>query len=215
MRRAAIILCGGKSTRMGVPKLALPFGDETMLARVVRLVGDVCEVIVVVKAVADQELPNLPGEVIVACDRLQDRGPLAGIAAGLAALPADAPAAYVTTCDAPLLVPGAVQWMFSVLNDCEAVVPEVEGRVQPLSAVYRASLIDRMNAALEANRLRLRDLFDEMQARRVSEAELRLVDPRLDTLKNLNEPDDYLTALAECGFDVPEQVLAKLAARRQ
>jgi molybdopterin-guanine dinucleotide biosynthesis protein A len=215
MRRGAIILCGGKSTRMGAPKLALPFGEETMLARVVRLAGEVCEVIVVVKAAAEQVLPELEREVIVACDRVPERGPLAGVAAGLAALPADVPAAFVTTCDAPLLVPKAVAWMFSVLDDREAVVPEIDGRLQPLSAVYRASVLARCEAALAANRLRLRDLFDELRARRVSEAELRAVDPRLDTVRNVNDPDEYLAALAECGFAATGDVLARLAVRRE
>ena len=54
-----IVLCGGKSTRMGVAKAVLPFGPETMLQRVVRLLGTVVAPIVVVAA-RDQELPPLP-----------------------------------------------------------------------------------------------------------------------------------------------------------
>ena len=33
---AAIVLCGGRSSRMGTPKALLPFGPELMLQRVVR-----------------------------------------------------------------------------------------------------------------------------------------------------------------------------------
>ena len=55
----ASCLCGGKSTRMGVPKATLPFGPETMLQRVVRLLGTVVSPIVVVAA-RGQELPELP-----------------------------------------------------------------------------------------------------------------------------------------------------------
>ena len=43
MRRGAIILCGGKSSRMGRDKATLPFGPELMLQRVVRLIGEVVE----------------------------------------------------------------------------------------------------------------------------------------------------------------------------
>ena len=46
-----IVLCGGKSTRMGRPKLSLPFGDETMLSRVVRIVSQVVSPVVVVASV--------------------------------------------------------------------------------------------------------------------------------------------------------------------
>ena len=62
-----IVLCGGKSTRMGTSKALLPFGPETMLQRVVRLLSGVVSPIVVVAAV-DQELPPLPSDVIITRD---------------------------------------------------------------------------------------------------------------------------------------------------
>ncbi len=69
-----IVLCGGKSTRMGVAKATLPFGPETMLQRVVRLLGTVVSPIVVVAA-REQELPALPAEVIVTRDEREAPGP--------------------------------------------------------------------------------------------------------------------------------------------
>ena len=104
---AGIVLCGGKSTRMGTSKALLPFGPETMLQRVVRLLGRVVTPIVVVAA-ADQELPELPADVIVTRDEREGRGPLEGLRAGLKALTDAVDAAYVTSCDVPLLVPGFV-----------------------------------------------------------------------------------------------------------
>src|SRR5262245_46014463 len=122
MHRGAIVLCGGRSTRMGLPKLSLPFGPESMLARVVRLVAEVCRPIVVVAA-PRQELPDLGVEVITARDRHEGRGPLEGLLAGLSALPADVDAAYATSCDVPLLVPAFVRRMFELLGDHAAAVP--------------------------------------------------------------------------------------------
>src|ERR1700752_3729699 len=101
---AGIVLCGGKSTRMGTSKALLPFGPETMLQRVVRLLGTVVSPIVVVAA-ADQELQPLPAEIVGPRDEREGLGPLEGLRAGLKALPVDIEAAYVTSCDVPLLVP--------------------------------------------------------------------------------------------------------------
>ena len=72
-RFGGIVLCGGKSERMGRPKLLLPFGDETMLARVVRIVGQVVSPVVVVAACATVICvavmwPFLPGRPL-ACSR--------------------------------------------------------------------------------------------------------------------------------------------------
>ncbi len=71
MISGGVVLCGGKSTRMGTSKALLPFGPETMLQRVVRIVGDVVSPIVVVAAV-DQILPDLPPAVIVTRDEARD-----------------------------------------------------------------------------------------------------------------------------------------------
>jgi molybdopterin-guanine dinucleotide biosynthesis protein A len=66
---------------MGMPKATLPFGPETMLQRVVRLLGTTCRPIVAVAA-RDQVLPALPADVIVARDEREARGPLEGCGAG-------------------------------------------------------------------------------------------------------------------------------------
>lgn len=91
-----IVLCGGLSTRMGTSKALLPFGPETMLQRVVRLLGTVVSPIVVVAAGA-QELPALPKGIIITRDEREARGPLEGIRAGLKALPGGVDAAYITS----------------------------------------------------------------------------------------------------------------------
>src|SRR6188474_1266460 len=116
-----IVLCGGKSTRMGTSKALLPFGSETMLQRVVRILSDVVSPIVAVAAV-DQELPELPAEVTVARDANEGRGPLEGLRAGLKALPAGVDTAYVTSCDVPLLVPGFVSQMLELANGYDIAV---------------------------------------------------------------------------------------------
>jgi molybdopterin-guanine dinucleotide biosynthesis protein A len=210
MSHGAIVLCGGRSSRMGVPKLALPFGPEVMLQRVVRLVGEVCAPTVVVAA-PGQELPKLPAGVVVARDEREGRGPLEGLSAGLHALPALVPAAYATSCDVPLLVPSFVRRMFDLLGDHSAAVPDCGGFLHPLAAVYRASLVDVVDELLTSDRLRPAFLFDAVPTRRVSEAELRAVDPQLDTLKNLNRPEDYFAALAEAGCEPSADIAAKLA----
>src|SRR5688500_1589170 len=67
--RGAVILCGGGSRRMGRDKASLPFGDESLLARVMRLAAEVVprEQIVLV-ATAEQQLPPLPWEATVVRD---------------------------------------------------------------------------------------------------------------------------------------------------
>src|SRR5262245_37823421 len=186
---AGIVLCGGKSSRMGTSKAMLPFGSETMLQRVARLLGEVVSPIVVVAAV-DQELPALPSDVIVTRDENEGRGPLEGLRAGLKALPIDVDAAYVTSCDVPLLVPGFVREMFDLAEGYDVAVMEIDGFTHPLSAVYRRTTLPFVEELLANNRLRPVFLFDAAKTRRVPPEEITS-DPDLRTLRNLNTPADY------------------------
>jgi molybdopterin-guanine dinucleotide biosynthesis protein A len=191
-----IVLCGGKSTRMGTAKAMLPFGPETMLQLVVRLLGTVVSPVVAVAA-QEQELPALPADVIVTRDEREARGPLEGLRAGLKALPPSVEAAYVTSCDVPLLVPAFAERLLALLGEHDIAVMEIDGFAHPLSAVYRRSVLPRVESLLAQDRLRPAFLFDAVRTRRVSPDDMRQVDPDLRTLRNLNTREDYETALRD------------------
>lgn len=201
-RIGGIVLCGGRSTRMGTSKALLPFGPETMLQRMVRVLGAIVAPIVVVAA-ADQELPELPPDAIVTRDEREGRGPLEGLRAGLKALPPAVDAAYVTSCDGPLLVPAFVDRMIALLGDADIAVMEIDGFPHPLSAVYRRATLPQVEALLAADRLRPVFLFDAVRTRRVGAGEMTVVDPDLRTLRNLNTKADYLEALSTAGLSSP------------
>jgi molybdopterin-guanine dinucleotide biosynthesis protein A len=194
-----IVLCGGRSSRMGFPKALLAFGAETMLQRVVRLLATVVSPIVVVAA-AKQVLPMLPGDVIITRDEHDGRGPLEGLRAGLKALPWTVDAAYVTGCDVPLLVPGFVRRMVDLLEDWDIAVVEIDGFPHPLSAVYRRDTLPHVEALLAQDRLRPVFLFESVRTRRVTPAEMIAADPDLLTLRNLNTREEYLGALSTAGL---------------
>ena len=181
---------------MGESKALLPFGPEAMLQRIVRLLGQAVEPIVVVAA-ADQELPELPPGVIVVRDRRAYRGPLEGLARGLEALPAECEAAYATGCDVPFLEPRFVRRVLELLGDYDVAVPRTAGFHHPLAAVYRRRVLPQIEQLLAADRLRAAALYEIVRTREISADELTDVDPELKTLRNLNRPEDYQAALAE------------------
>jgi molybdopterin-guanine dinucleotide biosynthesis protein A len=203
MTIGGIVLCGGKSTRMGVAKATLPFGGETMLQRVVRLLGAAVSPIIVVAA-REQPLPPLPDTVGITRDEREAKGPLEGIRAGLSALPASVDAAYITSCDVPLLVPAFVERMIDLMGDHDIAVMEIDGFPHPLSAIYRRDTLPHVERLLAADRLRPVFLFDAVRTRRVKPEEMTVVDPELRTLRNLNTPEEYRAALAAAG--IPPQV---------
>jgi molybdopterin-guanine dinucleotide biosynthesis protein A len=196
LRVGGVILCGGRSNRMGRPKAWLPFEGETMLGRIVRLVGEVVSPLVVVAA-PEQDVPPLPAGTLVLRDPVEGRGPLQGLATGLAGLRGRADAAYVSSCDVPFLQAAFVRRMVDLLGEHMACVPEVDGRLHPLAAVYRLEVVAAAEQLLAEGRLRAVSLFEHIPARIVGPEELADLGPGLPSLRNLNTPADYTAAVDE------------------
>jgi molybdopterin-guanine dinucleotide biosynthesis protein A len=207
-----IVLCGGRSSRMGLPKATLPFGPELMVQRVTRILGQVVSPIVVVAA-PGQDLPPLPEGISIVRDRREGRGPLEGLAAGLAALHGRADAAYATSCDVPLLVPDFVRRVVACLGEHDVAVPLVDGYHHTLAAVYRVGVLTHIEALLAEDRLRPFFLYQRVRTRELLPADLADVDPHRLSLLNLNNPDEYIAALARAGLPPPTSEL--LAALRK
>lgn len=197
-RAGGIVLCGGKSSRMGRPKAWLPFGGEVLLQRVVRVLGEVLDPVVVVAA-PGQELPPFPASVRVANDEREYLGPLNGLAAGLAALTGSADVAYLSSCDVPFLRPVFVARVVGRLGEASVCIPEVGGFLHPLAAAYRVDLLPRVRELVAAGRLRPVFLTEAVPTQILRESDLEDVDPGLRSLRNVNTPEEYEAALREAG----------------
>ncbi len=195
----AIVLAGGRSTRMGRDKASLPFGEGTMLSRVLSVLANVAEEIVVV-ARKDQVLPPprpLPPRtrVSVTRDEVEGKGPMGGLVPGLRAL--STPFAYASSCDVPFLSEAFVRRMAAVLWNADVAIPETDGTLHPLAAVYRrGAVLPLAEALLAEGRLRPVFLLERAAHVIVPGAALRAVDPELLSLANLNTPAAYEAALA-------------------
>jgi molybdenum cofactor guanylyltransferase len=215
---AGIVLAGGRSSRMGSSKASLEWHGSTLLRRVTGIVGRAVGGPVVVVRAPGQELPPLTAEVEVVEDAREGRGPLQGLAAGLAALEGRARAAYVSSTDVPLVHPAFVRAVAAALDESvDVALPMVHGHPQPLAAAYRVSLRPLVDELLAADRLRPAFLFERCRVRRLDEqallADRRLAatDPDLLSVLNVNEPADIEAARAR---PVPAVTVERFGALR-
>jgi len=201
---AAIVLAGGRSARMGRPKAGLAWHGSTLLRRAVGLVARETEGPVVVVRAAGQALPALPPGTQLADDAREARGPLQGMAAGLAVLGEGVEVVFVTGVDAPLLHPALIRHVITSLHAHDDIVlPQAHGFPHPLAAAYRVATVAPMIEALLAeDSLGTKPLMRRARVRRLDEAALLADpavaewDPDLRSLHNLNEPAAYEAALA-------------------
>lgn len=184
---------------MGSPKAWLPFGPETLLQRIVRILSEVVSPLVVVAAVG-QDLPDLPPDVLIARDEREALGPVGGLAAGFAALQGRCDAAFATACDVPLLKPVVIRRICEALGDRDLVIPKEEQFHHPLAAVYRLTLEAKARELLAQNRLRPVFLLESANILELPIDSLRDIDPDLDSFKNCNRPEDYAAVLKQAGF---------------
>jgi molybdopterin-guanine dinucleotide biosynthesis protein A len=202
---AAIVLAGGRSTRMGTPKAQLEWHGSTLLRRAVGVVARAVDGPVVVVRAPGQQLPELPAGVESTADGRPDRGPLEGLAAGLRALGTRADAVYLTGVDAPFLHPAFVRCVLARLGpDDDVALPHAGGFAQPLAAAYRAATVtpalEELLAAADGPAPGSRALLRRCRVATIEAAALladravAIHDPDLDSLRNVNAPSDYADA---------------------
>jgi molybdopterin-guanine dinucleotide biosynthesis protein A len=181
-----LILAGGKATRMGgVDKRELVIAGRTIFERQVEALAP-CVVEIIVSS------PRPIAGYRSVRDAVAGAGPLAGIAAGLAA--ATTPWLFVIAGDMPYVHRAFVELVVSRADDgCDAVGIRIGGLAEPLCSVLRVAAWREVVAArLAAGRLKASSLLTDepLRVRWIEEGELREVDPDLRALHNVNAPED-------------------------
>ena len=190
---------------MGTSKAALEWHGSTLLRRTVGIMARATNGPVVVVRATGQDLPELPEGTLVADDPREGKGPMQGIAAGLAALSGRAEVAFVGSTDMPFLHPAFIRRVLGAADESQGtdvVLPVARGYRQPLAAAYRVSLAETAERLVKEHRLRPAFLFEECKVETLDDAALKrdpvlaALDPDLDSLLNVNTPDDYAAARA-------------------
>ena len=188
---SAIVLAGGKSSRMGSPKALLLVDNQPLIVHIVATLQSLFAEVVVVAA-PGQDLPSMA--VTLVRDDVAYQGPVGGICYGLTATREDV--SFVTSCDSAFLNSRLISHLVSQISEHDVVVPHWQGRFQPLHAVYRRSVLPLVEEQLARGELRPIHLFDKVRTRRIDEDEVRVFDPEGLSFFNMNTPADYAGALA-------------------
>jgi molybdopterin-guanine dinucleotide biosynthesis protein A len=194
----AIVLAGGRSTRFGGDKLAALVAGRPILHRAIQAVAEVADEVVLVLA-PDAPVPSLPGlpgsPIVIARDVVAGRGPLAGLAAGLAV--AAHPRALLVAGDQPFLRVAVLRTLLDELGSRDrADGPDVAfledgASLWPFPVALRVETVRPVaTAALAGRDLRLFTLLGRLRPARVPEARWRALDPRGDSLRDVDTRDD-------------------------
>jgi molybdenum cofactor guanylyltransferase len=191
MNLGGIILAGGKSSRMGSEKGLVEFQGKPMVAWITAALEHFTRDILIVAHHPSYQQFGYP----VYPDDVRERGPLAGLVAGLRHSRHDLN--LVVSCDVPLIHPHLLQWLLDSYEDEAAAVFTLEDRLQPLAGLYHRKALPTLERLLHHGQLKLRIALDELQAAVLDPVRgLPGFDP--DWLRNFNsrqEIDAYLQGL--------------------
>jgi len=191
-----VILAGGSGRRIGSEKAFFELFGSTMIERAEAIVGEVVDEVVVVARDEEQleRLKDLVPEARLVCDQVRGFGPVAGLAAGMAA--ARGEHALAVGCDLPFLSPEVLNILFDLARGFDAAIPAKGGGfIEPLHAVYRTdSMAGACETALAMDMRKIREPLEGLRVNYVSLELLRPFDPELLSLFNLNTEEDLAEA---------------------
>lgn len=191
---SAVILVGGRSSRMGQDKASIVLHDETLLQRVVHAAAQAASEIVLVRA-PDQVLPDVAATcpVITVTDTVAGEGPLFGMATGLGA--ATGEHCLILGVDMPFLQPALLRLLVGRLRAARAesgarwVVPIAERRPQPLCSAIARDALPMLRAHLDAGDRAPMAIAADLGLARLDEAAWRVADPDGQSFMDVDTPE--------------------------
>lgn len=193
-----IVLAGGKSRRLGRDKALLSVGDSTLIERVIGIVSQVVDPVMVISN-PPEKLKML--RVPVVADLIPNRSALGGIFTGLSV--SRTPQNLFVACDLPFVSPDLLRLLIDLADGYDVVIPQSEGGYEPLCAVYSKNCLDPIRKQMERGDLRVRAFFPNVKVKVVDQEALQPYDPEEKAFFNINTDEEYRQALHLLGSGGP------------
>ena len=183
----AIILAGGKSSRMGFDKQFLKIDERRLMDRIIHKLEEEFDEIIIVT--------NKPEYYIglsqkITQDIIEDKGPLAGIHAGLKE--SSSQYVFVLACDMPNINMDYVRFMKQTIKDkdVDGCVTNFQDWIEPFSSFYSRDIVDDIERHLKSNKRSINSLLPSLNIHYIEEDKARDFSPNWDMFLNLNTRED-------------------------
>ncbi|MEE8190538.1 MAG: molybdenum cofactor guanylyltransferase [Candidatus Scalindua sediminis] len=182
----AVILAGGKSSRMGSNKAFLKLESKTFIEHQIDLLREIFnEIIISANTPSVYKHLNIP----IIKDIYPNKGPLGGIHASL--INTSSFYTFVLACDMPFVEIDLIKHLKSFIKGHDVVVPQINKGLEPLHAFYSKNCIAPVKRALDNNNLRIIDFFPQVNVKVVKLDSLASSDKFKKATKNLNTTEEY------------------------
>lgn len=183
----AIILAGGKSSRMGFDKQFLKIDERRLMDSIISKLNKEFEEIIIVTNKPEHYI-GLSHKIIQ--DIIEEKGPLGGIHAGLKE--SSSQYAFVVACDMPNINMDYVKYMKEsmegkVLDGC---VTNFMDWIEPFSSFYSKDIVPDIEKHLQTNKRSINSLLKYLKIHYIEEDIAREFSTNWDMFLNLNTRED-------------------------
>jgi molybdopterin-guanine dinucleotide biosynthesis protein A len=192
---SAILLAGGKSSRLGTDKAKVKLnGESVMIGAIAEKLLEVSDDIVV--SSNGRRYDDITVPVRWVADVKPGAGSLMGLYSGLLAVKHDY--AIAVACDMPFINIELLKYMMSLPRDYDALLPRIGDKTEQLHSIYSKSCLPEMERFLESGRLKITAFLDEIDVKFVPEDIINKYDPQhlaffnVNTAEQLKEAQDIL-----------------------
>jgi molybdopterin-guanine dinucleotide biosynthesis protein A len=188
---SAILLAGGKSSRLGTDKAKVKLdGASMMIQSITEKLSAISDDLVISTNGRCYEDIKVP--VRWAVDVTPGAGSLMGLYSGLLAVKHDY--AIAVACDMPFINIELLKYMISMPRDYDALLPKVGERSEQLHSIYSKKCLPAIEKNLQAGRLKITGLLDDVKVKYVTEEVINRYDPEHHSFFNVNTLDQLTEA---------------------
>lgn len=199
----AVILAGGKSSRMGFDKQNLRLNGKPFIEQQLHTLSKLFQEIIVVTNKAGLYLDY---NCKTTADTLQDFGPMGGVHAGLSF--ASGRYCYIIACDMPIINEDYISYLFNRLNKStlppEAVITRFGDWVEPFNAIYSKDILPAIEQAYQIGDRKIGNMLKQVRTEYISEEEARRFSPDWSMFANINTIEECKSYSNVCSITKEE-----------
>jgi molybdopterin-guanine dinucleotide biosynthesis protein A len=179
------IIAGGTSGRFGSDKSLYVFNGKPMISHTYDVVKKIFDEIYII-APDGEKFSFLDAKIIP--DIIPKLGPLGGIYTAIESI--DTERVFIFPCDMPFLNSKFIEYMTTIPNIYDIIVPELNAMYQPLHAIYSKACIYSIKRNIELKDYRMSGFYEGLNIRKINEEEIAYYDDPLRMFKNINFKED-------------------------
>ncbi|AKN31686.1 molybdopterin-guanine dinucleotide biosynthesis protein MobA [Clostridium carboxidivorans P7] len=183
----AVILCGGKSSRMGFDKSKIEIKGKYLIELIAEKLETVFDEVILVAEKKDK-FKTLKYTVLE--DLKKEYGPAGGMHTALKY--ANSKYVFFMACDMPIVNIEYIKYMMKIAEEdnCQCVLPQNGKWIEPMYAFYSKDLIEEFEKGIDNNNLLLYDIIKNSKIHYIPEEVTRTYSEDLEMFVNLNYVKD-------------------------